>query len=99
MGWFTAQVTAAQITAGNVVVKYGPGRICKVLVTTLTTAAQAIVIYDTAGTISGSTVIVGLIPGATPAGTIIEFNIPCQAGITIQQNASLAAGEITVSFS
>ena len=95
-GQFTTPVTNAQIIAGAVVIKGAPGRLCRVLVTTSTTSAQAITFYDNAS--AGSGTVVGIIPGGTTAGTIVDFEMPCAAGITIGQNASLAAGGITVSW-
>jgi hypothetical protein len=95
-GFNSLPVTAAQVAAGVVVVKAAPGRLCTVLVTITTTAAQAITFFDNAA--AGSGTVIGLIPGGTVAGTVIGFNMPAQAGITIGQNGSLAAGAITVSF-
>lgn len=95
-GFNNLAVTAAQIASGVVVVKAAPGRLCRVLVTTTTTAAQAITIFDNAS--AGSGTIIGLIPGGTVAGTILDFSMPAALGITIGSNASLAAGAITVTF-
>jgi hypothetical protein len=95
-GQFNTQITSAQIVAGNVILKGAMGRLCRVLVTITTTGGQAITFYDNASTNSGN--IVGLIPGGTTAGTVVDFEMPCSAGITIGQNASLAAGQITVSW-
>lgn len=95
-GQFTTAVTAAQIAAGPVVIKGAPGRLCQVLVTTTLTSAQSITFYDNAS--AGSGTIVGLTAAAATASTIYVFNSPCANGITIGQNASLAAGAITVSW-
>lgn len=95
-GKFTTAVGYASIAAGVVVVKAAPGRLCKILVTTATTASQAITVYDNAS--AGSGTIVAVIPGSTAAGTVVDFQMPCQNGITVAQNASLAAGAITISF-
>jgi hypothetical protein len=92
----TAGINAAAIAAGVVVVKATSGRLCRVLVTTGTTAAQAITFFDNAA--AGSGTILGVIPGGTAAGTIVDFAMPAVNGITIGQNAALAAGAITVSF-
>lgn len=95
-GKFASAVTSTQIAAGVVVVKPAPGRLCKVLVTTATTASQAITIYDNAT--AGSGTVVGVIPGSSTAGTVFAFHMPCTNGITVAQNASLAAGAITISW-
>jgi hypothetical protein len=95
-GQFNTAVTSAQIQAGVVVIKGVAGRLCRVLVTTTMTSAQAITFYDNASAGSGN--VIGLIPGGTTAGTITDFEMPAAAGITIGQNASLAAGGITVSW-
>ena len=96
VGQFTTPVGQAAIVAGVVVVKGAPGRLCRVLVTTTTTTAQAITFYDNAS--AGSGTVVGIIPGASTAGTTFDIQMPCTNGITIAQNASLAAGAITVSW-
>lgn len=85
----------AAIVAGNVVLKATPSMLCSVLVTTTTTANQAITFIDAATGSSGTTI--GVIPGATTAGTVVAFNMPAVLGITILQNAGLAAGAITTS--
>ena len=97
-GQFTTAITAAQIAAGAVVIKGAPGRLCSVLVTTTTTASQAITFFDNAS--AGSGAVIGQILGGTAAANLpVVFNMPAQAGITIAQNASLAAGAVTVSWS
>jgi hypothetical protein len=88
--------TFTQIAAGVVVIKAAPGRLCQVLVTVATTAAQAITFYDNAT--AGSGTIIGFVPGAATAGTVFTFLMPANNGITIGQNASLAAGQITCSY-
>jgi len=95
-GQFNTSVSAATISAGVVIIKAAAGRLCRVLVTTATTAAQNITFFDNASAGSGN--IIGLIPGGTAAGTVVDFEMPAQLGITIGQNASLAAGQITVSW-
>jgi hypothetical protein len=95
-GQATAAVTQAQIAAGVVVVKAYSGRLCRVIVTTATTAAQNITIFDNAS--AGSGTIIGIIPGGATVGQSFDFHAPAVSGITIGQNASLAAGAMTVSF-
>jgi hypothetical protein len=95
-GKWTTTVAATAIAAGVVVIKAAPGRLCKILVTTATTASQAITIYDNAT--AGSGTIVAVIPGSSVAGLVVEFQMPCNNGISIAQNASLAAGAITISW-
>ena len=92
----TVSVGQAAIVAGVVVIKGSPGVLCNVLVTTATTASQAITFYDNAS--AGSGTIIGVVPGSSTAGTVFSFQMPANLGITIGQNASLAAGAITVSI-
>lgn len=88
-------VTAGQISAGNVAVKVGSGMLNSVLVTTATTAAQAITLVDSATGASGN--VIGIIPGgSTITGIPFVYNTPVTNGVAIQQNAALAAGAITV---
>lgn len=95
-GKYNAAVAAAAIAAGVVILKAAPGRLCRVLVTIATTAAQPITIFDNAS--AGSGTVIGVIPGGSTAGQIFDFEMPANLGITIGTNASLAAGSITVSF-
>lgn len=96
-GLATVAVGQAAIAAGAVVVKAAPGRLCSVLVTTATTAAQNITFFDNAS--AGSGTVIGIVPGgSTVTGNPFVFNMPASAGITISQNAALAAGAITISF-
>lgn len=89
-------VGQAAIAAGVVVVKASTGRLARVLVTTGTTAAQNITFFDNATAGSGN--IIGLVPGGATAGQIFDFGFVANNGITIGQNATLAAGSITISF-
>lgn len=91
-------VTQAQIVAGLVLVSVNAGMLNKVIVTTTTTAAQAITFVDSDDG-QGSPITIAIIPGGTAAGTIFAYDIPVIDGITITQNAALAAGAITVVFS
>lgn len=94
-GQFNTAVTAAQIAAGAVSIKKAPGRLCRVLITTTTTASQAVTIYDNT---TGSGTVIATIPGGTAVGSIFDFEMPAQIAITIGQNASLASGAVTVSW-
>lgn len=95
-GKYTTAVGQAAIAAGVVVIKAAPGRLCQVLVTTTTTASQAVTFYDNAT--AGSGTVIGVIPGSATAGTVYTFLMPANNGIIIGTNASLAAGAITCSF-
>ncbi len=92
----TAAITASQIQAGPVVIKAATGRLCKILVTTATTSGQAITVYDSASTGSGT--IIGVVPGNSPTGYMVDFQLPALNGLTVGQNSSLASGAITVSY-
>ncbi len=91
-------VTAGQISAGNVVLSATPKTLFSVLVTVATTAAQNINFVDAAtSAAAGGANIIAIIPGGTAAGTNFPLLIvPCINGVAIQQNAALAAGQITV---
>ena len=96
-GKYTVAVGQAAIAAGVVVIKPTAGRLCNVLVTTATTAAQAITFFDNAT--AGSGTVIGVVPGGSTAGQVYTFLMPANNGITIGANGSLAAGAVTVSFS
>lgn len=89
-------LTAAQIAAGITVIKAAPGRLCRIVVTTTTTAAQNITFFDNASAASGT--VLAVVPGGSTQGTIIDLQVPAQNGLVVGQNASLAAGGITVSW-
>lgn len=89
-------VAASAIAAGAVVISPGPTRLCKVIVNTALTSAQAISFFDNASAGSGTTVFTTA--AAAAAGTVYDVQIPCGLGLTIGQNASLAAGAIVVTF-
>lgn len=89
-------VAAAAISAGNVVVSAVPTRLCKVIVNVALTSAQSVTFYDNATTNSGN--IIFVTAAAAAIGTVYDVQIPCGAGLTIAQNASLAAGAIVVTF-
>lgn len=74
-------------------VKASPGRLLKVVVTTVT-AAAAITIYDNASAASGTILLV--IPIAAAAGTIYDVMLPAALGITVQSTG--ATGAITIGY-
>jgi hypothetical protein len=53
-------------------------------------------VYDNASAASGT--IIAVIAGSTAAGVVVDLQMPCNNGITIGSNASLAAGVITLSW-
>lgn len=83
--------TIAAGTVANTVVKTGTGRLCKVIVTTLGTAAMTF--YDNASTTSGT--VIGYIPASAAAGTVYNFNFPHSNGIVASGNANNPAVTIT----
>jgi hypothetical protein len=87
-------VTQAQINAGAVVLRVGPGMLCNILVTTVT-AVQALNLFDNATTATG--VQIGLVITGTAAGQLLTFNMPFVNGLVIQQAAAFT-GAITVSI-
>lgn len=94
-GFPAAAATVASLSAsgGVQVVKAGPGRLLKVIVTTATTVA-ACTVYDNATTNSGTQLLV--IPAATAAGTVYDVNLPAVNGITVNGGAS--AGQLAVGY-
>jgi hypothetical protein len=86
--------TAIAAGASSAAVKAAPGRLCKALVTTAGTATDNITIYDNASAASGT--VIGIIPGGTAVGTMIEFNMPAANGIYAVNVASGPA--VTLSY-
>lgn len=78
--------------ASAVTVKTSPGRLCKVLVTT--TGTNAMLIYDNASAASGT--VIGALPANPTVGSIYEFLMPANNGITIAGSASNPA--VTISY-
>lgn len=87
---------ATPIAAGvttDTIIKGGPGRLCRVLVTTAGTGAA--LIFDNASGHTGT--IIGAVAANAAAGTLVEAQAPAKSGITVQGNASNPA--ITVIWS
>lgn len=78
--------------AADVVVKATPGRLVKVLVTTV--GANPMQIFDNAT--AGTGTIVGCFAASAVVGTSAEFNMPCANGITIKGSATNPV--VTVSY-
>ena len=89
-----ATKTAAHTAPLLQTVKGAPGRVMKVIVTTVT-AAATITIFDNASAASGTPLLV--IPVAAPVGTIYDVQLPAALGITVQSTG--ATGAITISYS
>lgn len=90
-GSTTVAIASAKST--DTVVKASAGRLCKVLLTTANGAA-AISIYDNASTHSGT--VIGYIPASAAAGTLVDFQMPAAAGITVGGAATNPA--MTISY-
>lgn len=94
-----AAVTGGQVatpvpagTVGNTVIKATPGRLVHILVTAVGTGA--LTVYDNATTNAGT--IIGLVPAATPVGSLYALHMPAANGITV---AGAAANPgVTVSW-
>jgi len=87
------QTTPVAAAAAALAIKATPGRLHKVLVTTLGTAA--LVFYDNATAASGT--IIGVIAASAPAGTVTAFDMPAAAGIWCASGTSTPA--VTISWS
>lgn len=88
----TATVAVPAATAADTVISPAPGRLCKVIVTTLGTNAMQI--YDNAS--AGSGKIIGQLQASAPVGTTLELSIPAFNGITVKGNGANPA--VTISF-
>jgi hypothetical protein len=86
----TIAIAAGKAT--NTIVKSSPGRLGRILVTTV--GSNAMLIYDSATTNSGTPI--GAIPASAPIGPY-ESGFPAAIGITVAGNASNPA--VTISFS
>jgi hypothetical protein len=88
----SSTTTIAAGTNSVTVVKASAGTLCKVLVTTLGTAAMNF--FDNASAASGT--IVGVVPASAAVGSLYEFHIPSVNGITASASASNPA--VTISY-
>jgi hypothetical protein len=89
----TATLAIAASVATDTVVKAAPGRLARLIVTTLGT--NALLIYDNATT--GSGVIIGAIPASAAVGSSFLFDMPAANGITVKGSGTNPA--VTISFS
>lgn len=86
------------IPFGGGVVKAGPGRLLKVVVTTAFVGAGGVLtFYDNAGAASG-TPLLAIPVAAGLVGAIFTVDMPAASGI-FAGNASLTAGAVTVGYS
>lgn len=90
-GGSTATAIAAGVV-GNTVIKAAAGRLCRILATTVGTAAS-VLIYDNATTNTGT--VIGALPANTPIGTYV-FQTPAVNGITVAGAAANPA--MTVAY-
>lgn len=89
----TATTKVAASVATDTIIKGTPGRLGRVLITTL--GSNALVIWDSATGHTGT--IIGYIAASAVAGTTASFQMPAAIGITVQGNGSNPA--FTVSWS
>ncbi len=89
-GTTTAAVAAA--ASSPQVIKATPGRLCRVTITTASTAAMNF--YDNASAASGLVVLA--LPAVTTLGQTFDVQMPCALGITAGGGANTAG--YTVSF-
>jgi hypothetical protein len=85
----------ASAAVGGVVLKIGPGRLQRVLVTV--SAAQSWTFYDANSTTLGSATVIGLIPASAAAGTIYSLRMPVSFGIVAVPSGT-GTSALTVSF-
>lgn len=88
---------AATLTLGSatpVTVKSAPGRLVKIIVTTVT-AGAVVTCFDNASAGSGTPLMV--IPIAAAVGTIYAVDLPVVNGITVVSTG--ATGAVTIGFS
>lgn len=92
VGGGSATVAIAASFASNTVVKASPGRLGRILVTTLGT--NAMLIYDNATTNSGT--IIGVVPASAAVGTVVDCQLPAANGITVAGSATNPA--VTIGY-
>jgi hypothetical protein len=85
----TAALANAAIIAGAVI-KASPGRLLRVLVTTLIGANPISITDGPGGTV------IGIVPASTAVGTIFDFEMPAANSIVTAPAAG--GGAVTVSF-
>jgi hypothetical protein len=90
-GTATAAVAAGP---GNTVIKAGPGRLNRVVVTAASTTG-VLTFYDNASTAAGT--ILAIIPGSVAQGTAYDIQMPAAVGIVAAGATGSAA--VTVSYS
>jgi hypothetical protein len=90
-GGATATATIAA-GVGTKAVKAAAGRLCRVLVTALGTGG--LTLYDNASAASGT--VIGIVPASTPAGTVLDFEMPAANGIFASNAANGPA--VTLSY-
>jgi hypothetical protein len=78
-------------TSADTVIKASPGRLCRVIVTTL--AANPMQIFDNAS--AGSGALIGALPASPAVGTVYDFQTPAAAGITVKGSATNPAVIVT----
>jgi hypothetical protein len=88
----TASKTASFTIGTTQVIKGAPGRLLRVVVTTVT-ASAATTIYDNASAASGTALLV--IPVAAAVGTIYDVNLPAVNGLVV---GGAGTGAITVGY-
>ena len=71
-------------TAADTVIKATPGRLCRILVTTLGTNPMQV--FDNASGHTGT--IIGALAASAPVGTQLDLQMPAANGITVFGNAS-----------
>jgi hypothetical protein len=79
-----ASLAIAAGVSANTVVKAGPGRLARLLVTASGTGALSV--YDNAGAPSGT--IIALVPAGAAAGTLIDCQAPAASGLTVAGNSN-----------
>jgi len=81
---------------GTTVIKNGPGRLNRVLLTTASgTAPGVLTFYDSVGAASGT--ILAIVPVSTAAGTAYDIRMPAAVGITAVGTTN--SGAATVAYS
>lgn len=89
---FPAQAAFTAALTASGVVKPSPGRLLKIIVTTVL-GAGAVTVYDNASTNSGT--VLAVIAASAAAGTIADINLPAVNGIYV---SFASTGGITVGY-
>ena len=83
--------TNALNKTGTFLVKGSPGRICKIFAVSGTAAALTVNDVATTGGVATANIVATFTSAQMAAGSIIDLNFPCLAGIVVQAGTNVVA--------